>query len=128
VAYPTGKRFYVGNPVISAPIPSAVADDIDLGNLDFSLGYRFTREYIKEFGGFNIEGTAGNLFSVKVHDEWSDPLHTVNLDHHMQLMTPANCLAISHGRARIRAGNAYSRLKRPGAEDRIKIDLDSDRI
>ncbi|MBN1226774.1 MAG: TonB-dependent receptor plug domain-containing protein, partial [Deltaproteobacteria bacterium] len=76
---PTGKRFYVGNPGDIRTYSGAIVDEHDFGGLVASIGYRYTREHIKEFGGFNVEGTSGPLSSVKIDDEWSDPLHAVNL-------------------------------------------------
>lgn len=121
---PTGKRFYVGNPGDISTYSAAVVDDIDFGNLDLSLGYRFTREYVKEFGGFNIEGTAGNLFAVKVHDEWSDPLHTLNFGLSYAINDFSRLFGnISWGQLASEPGMLTADYKRPGSEDRIKIDL-----
>jgi len=121
---PTGKRFYVGNRGDIRTYSSALVDDHDFGKLDMSLGYRFTREYIAEFGGFNVEGTSGPLKAVKVTNEWGDPLHTVNLGAAYAL-TPARSLFgnISWGQLASQPGLLNENLERPGTEDRYKLDL-----
>ena len=121
---PTGKRFYVGNPGDISTYSAAAADDIDLGKLNLSFGYRFTREYVKEFGGFNIEGTAGNLASVTVTDEWSDPLHTFNVGASYVLSDRRTLFGnIAWGQLASEPGMLTADFQRPGSEDRLKIDL-----
>ena len=121
---PTGKRFYVGNPGDISTYSAAAVDDINLGKLDLSIGYRFTREYIKEFGGFNIEGTAGQLSSVRLTDEWSDPLHTINLGAAYALSDIRTLFGnIAWGQLASEPGMLTSDFRRPGSEDRLKIDL-----
>ena len=121
---PTGKRFYVGNPGDISTYSAAVVDDMDFGRLDLSIGYRITREYINEFGGFNIEGTAGNLSSVKVTNEWDDPLHTVNLGASYSLSAARTLFGnVAWAQISSEPGMLTADFKRPGSEDRLKIDL-----
>ncbi len=121
---PTGKRFYVGNPGDISTYSAAVAGDHDSGKLKLSLGYRFTREYINEFGGFNVEGTSGPLKSVKVADEWSDPLHTVNLGASYDLAEMKSLFVnVAWGQLSSQPGLLDVTFQQPGAEDRFKVDI-----
>jgi outer membrane receptor protein involved in Fe transport len=121
---PTGKRFYVGNPGDIRTYSAAIADEHDFGKLLASIGYRYSREHIKEFGGFNVEGTPGPLRSVKVNDEWSDPLHAVNLGASFEVTGSMSFLGnISWGQLAAQPGMLDLNLNQPGAEDRYKFDL-----
>ena len=121
---PTGKRFYVGNPGDIRTYSVAAVDDHDFGRLDISFGYRFTKEYIKEFGGFNVEGTSGPLMAVKVADEWGDPLHTLNLGASFALSDTRGLFGnVAWGQLASQPGLLTADFKMPGSEDRLKIDL-----
>ncbi|MFC1495248.1 TonB-dependent receptor plug domain-containing protein [Thermodesulfobacteriota bacterium] len=121
---PTGKRFYVGNRADILTYSAAAVDDHDFGKLDVSFGYRFTREYIKEFGGFNVEGSAGPLLSVKVNDEWSDPLHAINLGASYAITNIKSLFGnFAWGQLASQPGLLDINLQQPGAEDRFKFDL-----
>ncbi len=123
-ATPTGKRFYVGNPGDIRTYSAAVADDINIGSLNLSIGYRFTQEYTKEFGGLNIEGSAGNLKSVKITDEWGDPLHALNLGASYALSDADKFFGnISWGQLASSPGMLTEDFQRPDSEDRLKLDL-----
>jgi outer membrane receptor protein involved in Fe transport len=121
---PTGKRFYVGNPGDIRTYSAAIADEHDFGKLLASIGYRYSREHIKEFGGFNVEGTPGLLKSVKVNDEWTDPLHAVNLGASLEVTSSMSFLGnVSWGQLAAQPGMLDLNLNQPGAEDRYKFDL-----
>lgn len=125
---PTGKRFYVGNPADIRTYSGVVVNDHDFGKLDTSIGYRYTREHWREFGGFNVEGAAGDLRDVQVDDEWSDPLHTANFGASYELTTDVSLFG-NIGWGQIAAqpsmlmttdSNDY---RMPGTENRWKFDL-----
>ena len=121
---PTGKRFYVGNPGDIRTYSVAAVDDHDFGRLDISFGYRFTKEYIKEFGGFNVEGSSGPLRAVQVTDEWGDPLHTFNLGASFALSDTRDLFGnVAWGQLASQPGLLTADFKMPGSEDRLKIDL-----
>jgi len=121
---PTGKRFYVGNPADMRTYSGVIADDHDFGRLDTSIGYRYTREQIEEFGGFNVEGAAGPLASVQIDHEWGDPQHAVNLGASYELTTDAALFGnVSWGQLATQPGLLDINLQRPGNEDRTKFDL-----
>ncbi len=121
---PTGKRTYVGNPGDIRTYSAAIVDEQDFGRLLASIGYRYTREHIEEFGGFSVEGTPGALSSVKVNDEWSDPLHAVNLGGSLEVANSVSLLGnFSWGQLAAQPGMLDLNLNQPGAEDRYKFDL-----
>jgi len=125
---PTGKRFYVDNPADIRTYSGVIADDHDFGRLNISLGYRYTREHWREFGGFNVEGAGGALSAMEIDDEWSDPLHTASFGASYEL-TPETLLCANIGWGQIAAQpgmfmetdpNVY---RMPGTENRWKFDL-----
>jgi outer membrane receptor protein involved in Fe transport len=121
---PDGKRFYVGNPADIRTYSGAIVDDHDFGRLDVSAGYRYTREHIMEFGGFNVEGAQGPLSSVKVRDEWEDPMHTVNLGASYEVTRTVSVFAnTAWGQISAQNGMLDSNYSKPAAEDRYKFDL-----
>lgn len=121
---PTGKRFYVGNRGDIRTYSAAAVDDHDFGDLDMSFGYRFTREHVDEFGGFNVEGTAGPLKSVKVNDEWGDPLHALNVSASYDLGEMKTLFGnLSWGQLASQPGLLNADFERPESEDRIKLDF-----
>ncbi len=124
---PTGKRFYVGNPADVRTYSGVIVDDQDFGRLDTSIGYRYTREYWKEFGGFNVEGAAGALGAVEVHDEWSDPLHTGNFGASYALTTDTSLFGnVGYGQIAAQPGMVMidgNDISMPDTETRWKFDL-----
>ena len=121
---PTGKRFYVGNPGDIRTYSVAIVDEHDFGRLVASIGYRYSREHIDEFGGFNVEGSSGPLASVKVNDKWSDPLHAVNIGASLEVTGSISLLGnASWGQLAAQPGMLDLNLNQPGAEDRYKFDL-----
>jgi len=122
---PTGKRFYVGNPADIRTYSGAIVDDHDFGKLDVSIGYRYTREHTKRFGGFNVEGSpSGGLGSVEVRDEWEDPLHTVNLGASYELSSTWTLFGnAAWGQISAGHGMLDENLSRPDTETRQKYDL-----
>jgi outer membrane receptor protein involved in Fe transport len=121
---PTGKRFYVGSPADLRTYSGAIIDDHDFGRLDVSIGYRYTRDHTKQFGGFNVEGSPQGLKSVEVRDKWEEPLHTVNLGASYEL-TPSVSLFGNTAWGQLSAphGMLDQNLSRPDTEDRYKFDL-----
>ena len=73
---PTGKRFYHGRRGDMWTYAGVIVDEHDFGKLRLNGGYRFARTYLEQFGGLSVEGSAAGLASVRIEDEWEDPLHT----------------------------------------------------
>ncbi len=121
---PTGKRFYVGRPADIRTYSAMIADDHDFGRLDTSIGYRWTQEHVREFGGFNVEGSASGLTSVQVDDEWGDPLHAVNLGASYELADDKSLFGnVAWGQLSPQPGMLDANLQIPEDEDRYKFDL-----
>lgn len=119
---PTGKRFYVGNPGDLHTYAGAVTDEHQFGRLTLNAGYRYSQTYIKEFGGFNLEGAG--LTTVKVRNEWDDPLHTLSLGGKYQVSDVVSLHANwTWGRISSQPGMLNASLQRPGVETRWKYDL-----
>lgn len=122
---PTGKRFYVGNPGNLDTYAGTITDEQQFGRLTADVGYRFSRTYYREFGGFNVEGEqSAALKTVKVRDEWDDPLHTVNAGLKYQLSEPFALLAnVAWGQIASQPGMLTAALTRPGTETRFQYDV-----
>jgi len=121
---PTGKRFYVGRRGDLWTYSGVIVDEHDFGRLRVNAGYRITRTYYEDFGGFNVEGSAGGLTSVQVSDEWEDPLHTIMLGASYALTEQLSLHAnFAWGNIAARPGMLDVDLDRPGTETRTKCDL-----
>ena len=121
---PTGKRFYVGRPGDLYTVSGVVVDEHDFGKLDLNLGYRISRTYFRQFGGFNVEGSAAGLTSVLVNNEWEDPLHTISIGGSYELTDEYTLFAnFTWGEISATPGMLNSDLERPGSETRTKYDL-----
>jgi hypothetical protein len=121
---PTGKRFYVGRPGELWTWSGVVVDEHDFGKLGINAGYRGSRTYFEEFGGFSIEGSAGKLQSVMVENEWDDPLHTANLGMSYDLTDAWTVLGnVTWGRIAASPGMVDVNLRIPDTETRAKVDL-----
>ncbi len=121
---PTGKRFYVGNPGDLETYAGAVVDEHDFGRLKLNAGYRYSRTYVHEFGGFNVEGSARGIKSVQVTNEWEDPLQTVSVGGSYQLTDALSLHGnVACGEIAARPGLLNADLEKPGDETRLKYDL-----
>lgn len=68
---PEGKRFYYGRKGEIHTISGVVADQHSFGKLLLDAGFRLTREYYAEWGGFSIEGSGGKFGNVApITKEW----------------------------------------------------------
>ena len=121
---PTGKRFYVGRPGELWTYSGILVDEHDFGKLGVNVGYRGSRTYYEQFGGFNVEGSAGRLRSVLVEDEWEDPLHSVSFGLSYDLAEDLTLLGNGvWGRIAASPGMLDTNLEIPGTETRTKFDL-----
>jgi len=121
---PTGKRFYVGRRGELDTYAGFLVDEHDFGCLTLNGGYRWSRTYVTDFGGFNVEGVPGALKSVQVHDEWEDPLQTVTLGGGYRLTDNLSLHAnVAVGEIAARPGMLDANLEKPGDETRYKYDL-----
>lgn len=121
---PTGKRFYVGRPGDLSTYAVALTDEHQFERLTLNAGYRLSQTYIKEFGGFNVEGSTAGLTAVRVNNEWEDPLHTLSLGAKYTLSPVWSLHAnFTWGQIASQPGMLNTALQRPGTETRWKYDL-----
>jgi outer membrane receptor protein involved in Fe transport len=120
---PTGKRFYAGRPGDIRTYSGMVADDHDFGRLDTSIGYRYTREHIREFGGLNVEGSRVRDVDP-IEDDWGDPLHGINLGASYELTPDVSLFGnTAWGQIGGHPGRLTMDGDKPDTEDRYKFDL-----
>ena len=122
---PTGKRFYVGNPGDISTWTAFIVDEHQFDRLTVNTGYRMTWEYIKRFGGFNVEGSAGGgLRRIMIEDEHAEPLGTYTLggvyDLDDQWSLHGN---FAWGQIDSRPGRFTLAGERPDTETRFKYDV-----
>ncbi len=121
---PNGKRFYVGRPGNLRTYSGVVVDEHDFGRLRLNAGYRISRTRIREFGGFNVEGSARGLRTVRIKNEWEDPLKTFMAGASFELTDTWSLHGnFSVGEVASEPGMLDADLKRPGTETRFKYDL-----
>ncbi|HEC02574.1 MAG TPA: hypothetical protein ENI81_03460, partial [Phycisphaerales bacterium] len=119
---PTGKRFYWGRPADIRTYSGMIADDHDFGRLDTSIGYRYTREHVEQFDGFNVVGSASApLRSVQIDDEWGDHLHGTYLGASYELTDDKSLFGnVAWGQLSPQPGMLDADLQKPDDEDRYK--------
>jgi len=123
-ASPTGKRFYVGRRGDIDTYAAVIDDEQRFGKLLLNAGYRYSRTYFRDFGGFNVEGSPRGLTSVAVNGEWEDPLHTVSLGGAYTLTDEYSLHGnVTWGQVAATPGMMDADLDRPGTEMRTKVDL-----
>lgn len=123
-ASPTGKRFYAGSPADLWTYSLAAVDEHRFGDLLLNVGYRLTQTYFDEFGGYNIEGTAGALGAVELVDTWQDVLHTLSTGAAYELSPDATLMAnVTWGMVAADPGALDINLQSPGIEEQTKFDL-----
>ncbi len=71
---PDGKRFYYGEKAEVHTASVVVTDQHQFGQLLVDGGFRLTRQYYANWGGFSIEGASGPFSKVNpIEDEWQSP-------------------------------------------------------
>jgi hypothetical protein len=122
---PTGKRFYVGNPGDISTWTAFVVDEHQVDGLTVNTGYRMTWEYIKRFGGFNVEGSpGGGLRNVRIEDDHADPLGTYTLGGSYALDEEWSVHGnFAWGQIASRPGMFTLAGERPDTETRFKYDV-----
>jgi len=121
---PTGKRFYVGRRGDLRTYAGVIVDEHRFDRLTVNAGYRCARTYVNDFGGFDVEGSAAGLRSVRVSEEWEDPLHTVTAGAAYRLTDVLSLHGnLSWGQIAARQGMLNAALETPSNETRTKFDL-----
>jgi len=133
---PQGKRFYAayldnkGNrrPGRRADLETyslVLADEHRIDDLLLSVGYRWSRTYINEYGGFSIDGSPSGLRSVaSARNAWEHPLHHVGLGAGYYITDRLSLhLNVAAGGIEPRTGTVDERGELPGRETRYKVDF-----
>ena len=71
---PEGKRYYAGNPANVHTWSGVIANEQIVGRFVFDAGLRLISDYIVEWGGFGIEGSAAGLRNVTPIENEFSPL------------------------------------------------------
>lgn len=121
---PTGKRFFWPRPADLWTYTAGVVDEQVLGRWVLNAGYRLSRTYFSEFGGYAIEGAPGRLQTVRTTDTWEDPLHTLSAGASMTLSDRATLFGnVTWGQVAAPLSALTPSLARPEIETRTKLDL-----
>jgi hypothetical protein len=121
---PNGARFYVGRTCALETMSFALVDEHRMSALTLDAGLRLSRTYIRDYGGFNIDGTAKGFGKVEpITDEW-EPVRldaSLGASYYLNpaLSLHANAVA---GTVKPREGTLDNDGNKPGDESRIKLD------
>lgn len=122
---PEGKRFYYGKTAEVHTVSGVVTDQHNFGRLLVDAGFRLTREYYKEWGGFSIEGSGGKFSKVNpIIDEWQKPVWqaTSGLSYSLPAQSSLH-FSLAAGIVNPRKGALNEAGETPDNETRINIDL-----
>jgi hypothetical protein len=121
---PTGKRFFWPRPADLWTYTAGVVDEQVIGRWTLNAGYRLSRTYYAEFGGYAIEGAPGRLQAVRTTDTWEDPLHTLSAGASVALGGHGMLLGnLTWGHVAAPLSALTTDLTRPERETRTKLDL-----
>ena len=71
---PNGKRYYYGKKAKTHLVSAVVTDQHSFGRLVVDGGFRISRQFYEDWGGFSIEGSAGPFSKVDaIKNEWQAP-------------------------------------------------------
>lgn len=122
---PKGKRYFYGKKAEIQTFSGVIADQQRIGKCLFDIGFRFTQEYYKEWGGFSIEGSGGKFSSVApIKNEWQSPVWQATAGFTYSF-TPSTSLHtnIAAGIVTPRKGALNMDGVNPENENRINIDM-----
>lgn len=122
---PDGKRFYAGRRSDIETYSVVVIDEHEFDQLIIETGYRWSREYLNEFGGYNIEGSSNGFKNVaSIVDEWSAPQHRINLGAKYELNPEINLYGTySYGQLNAPDGSILEQGIPPVGESRHMLDF-----
>lgn len=124
VISPTGKRFYAGRALDVDTVSVVVADQQRVGDVVLDAAWRWSREYLRRYGAYNIEGSASGLTTVSTTDTWGPEAHSVALGADWRL---DERFAIdghaAAGLVRPRDGQITAAGDEPDPERRVNLDL-----
>lgn len=121
---PTGKRFFWPRAADLSTCTAGIVDEFQSGRSTLNLGYRLSRTYYGEFGGYAIEGAPGRLNTVRTVDTWEDPLHTASAGASVALNRQVAAVGnVTWGHVAAPLSALTVNLGRPENEARTKVDL-----
>lgn len=122
---PDGKRFYAGRRSDIETYSLVLIDEHEFDRFRIETGYRWSREYLNEFAGYNIEGNSAGFQNVApIVNEWAAPQHRINMGGTVDL-NPGLSLygSYSFGQLNAPAGAINERGFAPANESRHMLDL-----
>jgi len=122
---PNGKRFYVGRRCDLETFSAVAVDEQKLGKLNLNAGLRWYKNYIQNYGAFNIEGSAGQFKSVaQIEDQWEPSIFNGSIGaSYLVSQNLSFNLNIASGYIQPRVGALDENLDTPKNERRTKLDL-----
>ncbi len=122
---PDGKRFYYGRRADVHTLSGVLADQHRLGQWTLDGGFRLTREYYEEWGGFGIEGSGGKFKKVDpIKDEWQAPVWQITAGLSRSLSAGSSLsLNTAGGIVTPRKGALNTLGEKPANESRLNLDL-----
>jgi hypothetical protein len=122
---PNGKRFYAGKRSDLETYSAVIVDEHRINKVHMNAGYRWSRTYMNNYGGFSINGSSSGLRSVTpIVGEWDKPTHNLNagIGYYFEQNSSVH-LNLLGGQVEPRSGALDTNGNEPGRETRIKADL-----
>ena len=122
---PKGKCFYYGKKEKVHTLSAVVTDQHTWGRLLVDGGFRFTKQYYANWGGFSLEGAPGIFNKVaSIENEWQSPewQATLGLTYALNNHSSLN-FSYAGGVISPRKGGLTEQGKKPHNETRMNFDL-----
>jgi outer membrane cobalamin receptor len=122
---PNGKRFYVGRRCDLETYSAVLVDEQKIGKLNLNAGLRWHKNYVKDYGAFNIEGSSGKFKEVaQIEDQWEPSIFNGSIGaSYLILQNLSINLNLASGYIQPRVGTLDENLEPPKNEMRNKLDL-----
>lgn len=122
---PNGKCFYYGKKEKVHTMSAVVTDQHNWGRLTVDGGFRVSRQYFDEWGGFSIEGAPGIFSKVEsIKNEWQKPewQATAGMTYALTDQSSFN-FSFAGGIISPRKGGLTEQGTKPKNETRLNFDL-----
>lgn len=122
---PKGKRFYYGHKGKVSTYSAVLTDQHNFGRLLIDGGFRLTRKYYADWGGFNIEGSPRGFKKVTpIKNQWQSPEWQVTAGATYSFTNKSSLHAsFAGGTVVARKGALNESGSTPANETRMNIDL-----
>lgn len=122
---PNGKRFYYGHKGKVSTYSAVITDQHNFGRLLIDGGFRLTKKYYADWGGFSLEGSPGPFRKVtSIKNEWQSPEWQATAGATYSLTNKSSLHAsFAGGTVVARKGALNEEGNKPDNETRINIDL-----